>query len=164
MTFKCFLLFSAFLAQMPWWQCLVSPPPLICSHSSSVSFWALPPHAATSVWKCCTCAVEEIQPNEHVHLFFSVVSLAAERPGSLWTSSTVPRFHSGFRKAHTAAAQSNTKLFLFMLLFDQFPAVFIACLVFWFEELFTIRPCGVSVKAFYSRVWINPTCAEDSSN
>lgn len=107
MTFKFFLLFSAFLAQMPWWQCLVSPPPLICSHSSSVSFWALPPHAATSVWKCCTCAVEKIQPNEHVHLFFSVVSLAAERPGSLRTSSTVPRFHSGFRKVHTLLQPSQ---------------------------------------------------------
>lgn len=107
MTFKFFLLFSAFLAQMPWWQCLVSTSPLICSHSSSVSFWALPPHAATSVWKllhvCCGRDATKWARSP----LFSVVR-AAERPGSLWTTSTVPRFNSGFRKVHTLLQPSQT--------------------------------------------------------
>lgn len=85
---------SFFWLTRPWWQRLVSPPPLICSHSSSVLFRALLPHAATSVWKRCTCAVEGTQPEE--------------KTGSTLTSLLLLVCVPGCKEVHTLLQPSQT--------------------------------------------------------
>lgn len=57
---------------------------------------------------CCGRDFAKWKDWEHFHLFSSVVCLATERPGSLWISSALPRFHSGFRNVHTLLQPSQT--------------------------------------------------------